>query len=526
MDERNSRIGLWTILAIGGWTRCLGIAGRSLWFDEASSWWMATRFGGIELLDRCAANVHPPLYYLLLAGWTAIWGDSPFALRLLSVLAGLGTVIGGALLTAEVAAGPTGVNADMPGPPARARQPGARSLGLAAAALLATNTGQLTWSQEIRMYAPCACATVVSGWLLLRGLNRGQSEGVWGLAALSAACLPYLHNYGLWTLLGQTMFVAGGWWWSRGSPRVHPSDHRPAWGTAAFYWAFAWLLYLPWLPGLFLQTNSVRQSYWIWVFDGWSLPYAYYDLFDPDSMGRRASPWLVSGVTCALAATMWGLRPRSRGERLLWLMGLTPPLFAGLVSCLMSPIVISRYLLFSQTAMLCAVPIVWSRWLPPIGGRALLGVLCLGQWGLFVSRHWDDARGDRPGVRGAAEYLRRERVGSEPIVVEHTGLYPPLAYHFQDDSAVRLVAWTDRLAAWNGRPFLTAGRDYFSPDEIAAWPVDELWVVNGTGYGGSFSRFEVGPQWSTIAGSERRFADIDAFRGTVIVRKCRREPTP
>ena len=61
---------------------------QSLWLDEGSSWELS-RAGwatlASELLNPSAAY---PLYHLMLKGWMALFGDSEFALRLPSALAG------------------------------------------------------------------------------------------------------------------------------------------------------------------------------------------------------------------------------------------------------------------------------------------------------------------------------------------------------------------------------------------------------------------------------------------------------
>ena len=52
-----------------------------------------SRFPLAELLERTAADVHPPLYYLLLKAWTAAFGDSPLAMRSMRALFGVLTIL-------------------------------------------------------------------------------------------------------------------------------------------------------------------------------------------------------------------------------------------------------------------------------------------------------------------------------------------------------------------------------------------------------------------------------------------------
>ena len=63
------------ICAIAVALRLPYLEGRSLWFDEASSWRTAS-FPPAEMMDSLRMNVHLPLYYLLLKGWMGVFGDS------------------------------------------------------------------------------------------------------------------------------------------------------------------------------------------------------------------------------------------------------------------------------------------------------------------------------------------------------------------------------------------------------------------------------------------------------------------
>jgi uncharacterized membrane protein len=80
------------VLLAGLMLRLQTASTRSIWFDEAWSWRMS-RFPVAELIERTAADVHPPLYYLLLKAWTALFGDSPLAMRSMSALFGVLTIL-------------------------------------------------------------------------------------------------------------------------------------------------------------------------------------------------------------------------------------------------------------------------------------------------------------------------------------------------------------------------------------------------------------------------------------------------
>ncbi len=72
--------------------RLLFLTDRYLWCDEASSV-LISRHSVDNLLFHTAFDVHPPLYYLLLHDWIILLGDSIAAVRSLSLLFGILTVV-------------------------------------------------------------------------------------------------------------------------------------------------------------------------------------------------------------------------------------------------------------------------------------------------------------------------------------------------------------------------------------------------------------------------------------------------
>ena len=109
---------------------------QSLWIDEATSVLTARDFSFSEIITKFSpGDFHPPLYYLILKIWTAIFGSGEVGVRLLSVMAGVGTVY----LIYQIANKFIRVNySNFPG---------------TAALLLATSGLHIYYSQEARMYA-------------------------------------------------------------------------------------------------------------------------------------------------------------------------------------------------------------------------------------------------------------------------------------------------------------------------------------------------------------------------------------
>src|SRR5438445_2357340 len=76
------------ILTIAAEARFLGLTDRSLWFDEAHSVFV-TQGSFLRLVALVAQDdTHPPLYYVLLKEWIALFGPGEIAVRSLSAVCG------------------------------------------------------------------------------------------------------------------------------------------------------------------------------------------------------------------------------------------------------------------------------------------------------------------------------------------------------------------------------------------------------------------------------------------------------
>lgn len=158
-----TNFGILFVLALAFGLRVYGLDHQSLWSDEGASAAMTWRTPA-EILAASAADIHPPLYYLLLRAWVEGVGRGEFGLRFLSVMAGVLTVA----LTARL-------GGRLFGAPGR----------LVAGVFFAVSPLAVYYAQEARMYA-------LLGMLGALGMN-----GLWDLAARKAnrrwpAAITYL----------------------------------------------------------------------------------------------------------------------------------------------------------------------------------------------------------------------------------------------------------------------------------------------------------------------------------------------
>lgn len=208
----------------------LRFATRSpLWLDEALSVNIARLPLG-EIPEALRQDGHPPLYYVLLHGWMAVFGEDSASVRAFSGLWGL------ALFPLVWVA---------------ARRLGGGRVAIYALCLLAVSPYAIRYSSETRMYAMVS-VLAVAGWLLADDALRSPRPA--RLAALAAVVglLVWTHYWALWFLGAAVLGLAVHGWRARRDRR--PDDLR---ATIRVLGAMAvgGLTLLPWLPSLLYQGS-------------------------------------------------------------------------------------------------------------------------------------------------------------------------------------------------------------------------------------------------------------------------------
>ena len=175
------------IILLGFALRAFGLGVQELRGDEAFSYVFAYRPLG-EVIPTLLAqgDPHPPLHYLLLNLWMQVTGTGEYAMRYLSLLAG-------------VLALPLAYQVG--------RMVRDKRLGLFCAALLATSESLVWVAQDVRnQYTFTILFTLLATWLLVRAARRPHWLTWLGYAA---ACLPavYTHYYSVFALLAHGLYL-------------------------------------------------------------------------------------------------------------------------------------------------------------------------------------------------------------------------------------------------------------------------------------------------------------------------------
>ncbi len=279
---------------------------HSFWFDESYTS-AITRFSVPELTTLTAADVHPPLYYVLLKAWTAVFGRSDMAMRSLSallMLIGIGLLY---VLTRKLV---------------HAR---AASFAVAAASI---GPFVIRYSQEARMYALASVFILAATLILVTALSRNNSRD-WKLWALYSLCIAgglYTHYFsglivlvhGVYVLLhtpGKARRDTSVFHWVKQQLSAHRS------------WFFALIAavvaYIPWIPTLAAQTKAVNGGFWIPDVNETSFLDTIGQLvaFQPIDRGSSALVRIIAlvGICMLVGLSVYALKRRVLSAATLWL---------------------------------------------------------------------------------------------------------------------------------------------------------------------------------------------------------------
>jgi hypothetical protein len=503
-----SRLGTWTILAVavagGLLLRNYRLGDISYWFDESFSWKMTT-FPVGELLERLAGDAHPPLYFLILKSWAALFGDSPATLRFLSVLLGGLTVVGTFLMVREIYR------------PRRVDSADGRASGTAlfAAALVSLSAFQVHWAAEMRMYSLATACVTFSTWALVKALRLPEPTwGAWLTYAATATALLYTHYYGMFSVAAQVVFTAG----------LLLADNRwravEATRDSRF---FGWIVslglvftaYSFWLPVFLRQRAQVQARYWVGPLTWQRLVDSFYAMFaHHEGAGHTQAEAILVTALCLLLALFLAWRGKF-GDWLLLVSGFGPIVMAILVSLWDTNVFIAHYLLCAHIFLLAGIAALIGR-IEPTGLRIAASGLVLAQF-LWIDFHYLQRRGTEagyPGARAAVAFIDSERRSGEIVVSACPMLTPTLEGHSRSRWGWRTLRRSFDYPHYQGTPVIRPG-EYITADELDRLDASRVWVVEEKNWSWGSWPLSIPVHWKP--GPSESFADIYGRENTVVV---------
>jgi mannosyltransferase len=436
------------------------LSGRSLWLDETYSAW----FSAVPLHALWTQvplyETHPPFYYTLLKGWSALFGRGEAALRSLCVLASVLTVV---LIPVC----------------ARVARLGARAerVALLAALLLSVNANNIVFAQQARPYAIHALTGMLAVFfacMLVLALTRppgsaadDTSRRLWTWVAGLAVCASltlWLHNTGIFAAFGVWTGMTAGLLLATPGPRGRQALAVGLAGLGAL------LLWSPFVPMLLRQSAAMDQlSYWI--------------RFNPRKI---TSAWTVmSGAQVMhypmLALVLLGfgwLWKRARPH--FWLLACTmllPVLAMAAYSLLVKPVFLARLFewLAPLTMVLAALGIATLRpaWRLP----ALAIVLALSAWSVlsFYRSSTEDWRGMLAG-------LQHEARPGDLVLAFPNEVQMPVAYYMKAGPAVTYLPAPFPARGLARRYTSNAGAPNIAQEDIPRlrallWGRQRVWLI-------------------------------------------------
>lgn len=498
---------VWFFLLLAILLRMTSLTSQSLWFDEAFSWCLVTEFPLHEVVARTAADVHPPLYYLLLRTWIGCCGDSVVALRGLSVAFAIASLIAVDVFCRNCFE--PGAEGDVP------RKPGSiGSAGSFAVAILASNAFHIHWSQQTRMYTLGAFLAVVTATLLIRALKHPLRLSGWVWYSLFAVCFLYTHNYAVFFIASNAVFALVLSIVRVRKPFAQGSRRQII--NFALAHGLIGLLYAPWIAVVASQSARVEQNYWIGSLHWWTIPECFYQLFFPSS--DESVGVTVGSVTFFFSLIAVLLRFAVRADWRRWLVlvqVVCPVAIASVVSLTYTPIVVTRYFLFSLMFVAITIGAVCGNVLPlrihrvVLAGIAGCGII------FHVNFVVNELRtSERPGVMGAMKYVEAEFSPSDGILVRHSCIFFSVKYYARGLCEPKLHLPAGEALHFTGGPLLRSC-DVASTSMAEHWSKDRLWVIDTSGFNLPGARFAIPECWQPLDGTRRTFPDVYSFQRDV-----------
>ncbi|MDB5562254.1 MAG: hypothetical protein JWN11_1672 [Hyphomicrobiales bacterium] len=381
---RTASVLLLLIVCLAAALRFLTLGHASIWLDEAVSWQQSNSTLR-QLISSTAADNYPPLHNLALWVTIKLFGDSEFALRLPSAVAGVLTCAAvywvGAML-------------------------GGRKAGLLAAVVLALSGFHIFYSQDARQYAFLGLFATLFAGTSIRFLEEPTRR--WGLmSVLAGTALVYSHYYGVlgWLSIG----------FGSGLAVLFSPLRRQIWKWALVQLAIG-VLFSPWLLIFLRRARHVAAA-------GFWAPRPTFQTLSDDLSRITAGQTRIMIIGIALALVMLGLW--NKKAWVLWTWAVLPIAMGVLVSIVVQPVFIARYGMVSLPAMVIALSvgfaaIAWQRKIFAVVAIALIAS------SLLTISHWYGARED---WRGIAARLQQDMHGNDCLLVAMNYYATPLNYY-------------------------------------------------------------------------------------------------
>lgn len=451
------------VLVVAAGLRLHMLGAVNYWFDETFSIRMA-QFSILEMFDRCAQDTHPPLFFLMLKPWVCVMGTTAWSVRLFSMLWSVGAVAAAFGFVCEAMSTQQDTRFYRGKPELAA--------GLAAL-LIALSPLQLTWAHQVRMYAPVACLTVLSTWLLWRAQQCPAQRSRWIAYTFVATAGLYTHVT-MWFVLGG--HLCGLAYLATRSSLNAGMDRRSLRANSALAIAAIGLLFAPWFIAARSQHARVQSDFWLDPFEFKLVGDALLRCFsNPEVLlaDYEYGYWIAQGLLMILLTLAVGRRPFD-----VIVAGTAAVPFVALIAASMTGrnIINARYFISGQTLVCVAAGVLVAR-LPSWWLRIPVAIALLVGQSLLTSSYfdWRVAAANKPGIPGLLALWDEHRSEDEPLIFCNPMFYTTARVYAGDQ--FRVFGDQSRYAFFVGTAIMS-DEEYVSSSEIDVGTSGSVWICD------------------------------------------------
>jgi hypothetical protein len=459
-----SALAVLVVLALG--LRFYGITGPAIWYDEAFSVLLA-RHDPWQIWSITARDVHPPLYYLALHYWITLFGDGVLAVRSLSAVIDVGTVLLSIKLMSLVAT---------------------RRATWIAALLVALLPISVRYSQEARMY------TLLGFWLmgatvaLVCWVKEPESRRFAAIYVLLMTSAFYTHYFAALTVLVHWVY----WWWGR------PGKYQAV--LPVRLWILVngaiVVLFLPWLPHFFDQLSGRHGLDWIppiTLQAALSLVWQLTLMQGGQTHSLYVQVLPLMAVAASAVMLVWKDNTLHRFNGLLAGYFFIPAVVLALIA-LVIPTFVTRYLVFAAVGVPLIIALALDRWAPRFGVLALAGLIALAAELLGLQSVYQqtdglngtDLRSDYRLDKMAA-YIKQVALPGDGIILDDLLWYLPFVYYNETGIRPTLYVYEPRdsflrTAEHGGAVFFHKNFEwvYFNDPQLFKCHGNRVWLIAPT----------------------------------------------
>lgn len=407
--------GLLSLMTLAAYMALTVFFPNSLRLDEAQSLYQTNRTidGTLKLV---AQDVHVPLYHVVLHYWLAYFGNTIEVGRTLSLIFFMASIP----MTYYL------------GTYAFKR----RSVGFFAAVLVALSPFMNWYGSEIRMYTMLTFITLLNQLFFLK-IYREAKPGHWVGYVLSGILGIYTHYFFAFILLTEAFF----YFIKRRHFAAKKAFLKFALSAVVILAAFAPWLYYFYREGLASNTQPTL------------IPPSSVDLFNTYSQfifGFQAD-WLntiiVSAWPIIVLLAFFALQKTKKvSDEVVFfmLMATVPVLVAFILSLLIKPFYLSRYLIAALPALFIYISWIFSTY-PPKLSNALRSLLVVGVVAGLAVQIVNPATPVKEDYKAATAYVSSHAKPNDVVAVSAPFSIYPIEYYYEGSAKLTTIPYWDRF---------------------------------------------------------------------------------